>query len=362
MEMEKKKQQPVNFIWKPLCLAFAALLVLSWVFFGVLCSKGSVDFSSLGKPEQNHSIHGGAIIGNAEENGVKLMSAQIPASEYAENNVSPLAETAYTLTATIEPAGATNKAVDWSVEFVNPSSEWANGKTVIDYVTVTPISDGALTANVACLKQFGEQIKITVTARSNPAAYANCIADYRQKVESWSAMVMGADFHSFQLQKSNETVYLSGFLLLGSGAATSFTHCKLSTAYTLAGREYNYRAIEMRLTNEAKTALQSAGVVLSSTENALIWESDWNAVGSDVSADGLHDNFTEIFFLQPDMSKLSSAFDSAAYDVNFRIIFGNKSGENVEVYNEYNYQINLNLDFFNRAVENVELDRDEIIF
>ena len=359
--MERNNEQVKN-VWKPLCIVFAALLAFSWLFFGFLYSKGGVNFSTLEAPEQEQTENGGAVIGKADENGVKLMSAQIPASEYADNNISPLAETAYTLTATVEPADATDKTVDWSVAFVNPSSEWANGKTVTDYVTVTPASDGALTANVACLKQFGEQIKITVTARSNPAAYASCIADYRQKVESWSAMVMGADFNSFQLQKSSETVYLSGYLLLGSGAATMFTNCKLSTAYTLAGREYNYRAIEMSLTDEAKTALQSAGVTLSSTESTLIWESDWDAVGSDVSADGIHDNFTEIFFLQPDMSKLSAAFDSAAYDVNFRIIFGNDSGSEPEIYEEYNYQVNLNLDFFNRAAENVELDRDEIVF
>ena len=75
-----------------------------------------------------------------------------------------------TLTATISPETADNKSVDWSVSFVNPSSSWASGKTVTDYVTVTPTSDGALTANVNCLKAFGEQIKVTVASRVNPEA------------------------------------------------------------------------------------------------------------------------------------------------------------------------------------------------
>ena len=48
--------------------------------------------------------------------------------------------------------------------------------------------------------------------------------------------------------------------------------------------------------------------------------------------------------------------------MNFRLIFGNDSGSEPEIYEEYNYQVNLNLDFFNRAAENVELDRDEIVF
>lgn len=40
-----------------------------------------------------------------------------------------------TLMATIRPESAENKAVDWDKAFVNPSSSWAKGKDVSDYVT-----------------------------------------------------------------------------------------------------------------------------------------------------------------------------------------------------------------------------------
>ena len=43
----------VKNVWKSLCIVFAALLALSWVFFGFLYSKGGVDFSTLENPEQN---------------------------------------------------------------------------------------------------------------------------------------------------------------------------------------------------------------------------------------------------------------------------------------------------------------------
>ena len=52
-----------------------------------------------------------------------------------------LSETAnegITLVATVEPSYATKTAVDWSVSFANPESEWATGKTVTDYVKITP--------------------------------------------------------------------------------------------------------------------------------------------------------------------------------------------------------------------------------
>lgn len=87
-----------------------------------------------------------------------------------------------TLTATVSPETADNIAVDWGVSFVNPSSSWASGKTVTDYVTVTPSSDGALTANVNCLQAFGEQIKVTVISRVNPEAKAECTLDYARRI------------------------------------------------------------------------------------------------------------------------------------------------------------------------------------
>lgn len=172
----------VKNVWKPLCIVFAALLALSWVFFGFLYSKGGVDFSTLENPEQNYTAGGGAVIDEGKSNGIALMSAEIPVEEFAENDVSPLAETAYTLTATITPASAVDKTVDWSVSFVNPESEWASGKTVTDYVTVTPEADGALTATVECLQAFGEQVTVTVTSRDVETVSANCVCNYVKRV------------------------------------------------------------------------------------------------------------------------------------------------------------------------------------
>ena len=134
-------------------------------------------------PEANAPAeNGGMLIGEGEGTGVSLLSEKIEKADYEAYGVSPLAESAYTLTATVEPANAPDKAVDWSVAFVNPSSEWATGKTVTDYVTVTPTSDGALTATVQNLKAFGEQIKVTVTSRQNKDASANCSVDYAKRI------------------------------------------------------------------------------------------------------------------------------------------------------------------------------------
>ena len=129
-------------------------------------------------------VGGGVILNKPESHGIEMVSTKIAREEYEANGISPMAENAYTLTATIEPSNASNKAVDWSVEFVDPSSEWARGKSVTDYVTVTPTSAGALTATVSNLGEFGAQIKVTVRSRDNSAAYASCTVDYAKKIKS----------------------------------------------------------------------------------------------------------------------------------------------------------------------------------
>lgn len=95
---------------------------------------------------------------------------------------STFASDGVTVQAGVQPRDATNRAVDWSLSWKNAASSWANGKSVTDYVTVTPSSDGALTANVNCLKAFGGQIKVTVTSRVNPEAKAECTLDYARRI------------------------------------------------------------------------------------------------------------------------------------------------------------------------------------
>ena len=185
-------------------------------------------------PEQED---GGAIITEGESSGIKLMSMKIPSAQYAEYGISPLADTAYQLTATIVPEIATDKTVDWAIAWANTghghgddvnagggiivpelraaettesSAEWIS-KPVTDYVTVTPTSDGALTANVECLKDFGAQVKVTVTSRDNTDVKANCLVDYTQKLQGvkatfGSTVLTDGMTKSFDLSQSGQPI------------------------------------------------------------------------------------------------------------------------------------------------------------
>lgn len=122
---------------------------------------------------------GKVLLTEGKEEGICLTSAEIALADFEAYGVSPIAETAYTLTATVNE-DATVKAVNWSVAWENASSEWATGKTVTDYVTLSNMGD--LTATVSCLQAFGEAVIVSAASRDDPAVKATCQCDYRARV------------------------------------------------------------------------------------------------------------------------------------------------------------------------------------
>ena len=116
-----------------------------------------------------------------------------------------------TLVATVEPSYATKTAVDWTVSFANPDSAWATGKTVTDYVTITPTEDGSLTATLECLQPFGEQIIVNVISRENATVNDSCPLEYMRRVESVSLKVgddyvftPGVNYADFEVATGNK--------------------------------------------------------------------------------------------------------------------------------------------------------------
>ncbi len=90
-------------------------------------------------------------------------------------------ESGVLLNATVTPDNAYDKTVDWSTEFITTSDVWVNDKNVDDYIVVNPISDGALSARVICLKPFAVTIQVKVASRANPDKYAVCLVDYLKR-------------------------------------------------------------------------------------------------------------------------------------------------------------------------------------
>lgn len=131
----------------------------------------------------------GAIIRPSQSDDVRFSMQKIAVADYAAYGVSPLAETAYTLTATITPSTAYVQGIIWSVEFVNPSDSWASGKTATNYVTVTPSGSNNHTATVECVSPFNSQIKIVATSEDNENISAECLVDYGKRFRTQSGQL-----------------------------------------------------------------------------------------------------------------------------------------------------------------------------
>lgn len=125
---------------------------------------------------------GGAVIGDIDNSGVDLVMTALDTADYAAYGVTSAAESAYTLTATISPADADNKTVEWSVAWVNSSSAWASGKNVSAYITAVPSASNTNVVTVSCLQAFGEQVAVTASSVAESNISATATVDYVKRV------------------------------------------------------------------------------------------------------------------------------------------------------------------------------------
>lgn len=173
--------------WKILSVFLAFVIVAGAITGLVFWKRGNIEFHPIEQEQASEERNGGVIIGESEGENMEVKSMRIAPENYAAYGVSAMAETAYTLTATVIPDNeAENTGIAWSVAWANAASEWATDKTVTEYVTITPQGETAALskkATVECLQEFAEQIIITATSVDNGEAFATCTVDYAQKIK-----------------------------------------------------------------------------------------------------------------------------------------------------------------------------------
>lgn len=171
-------------------------LVLGGVFLAAACTQGFKTVNPWGwfdkeeqKQEQEDKKDGGILGEEDEANVASPMSFEyrkLAVEEYGDYGIMPLADTAFTLTVSYT-AGIAHTATDYAVKWKSGASgQWGNGKTVTDYVTVTPTSDGALTATITVKKAFGEQVEVVVSNRANPSATKTATVDYAKRMTGFT--------------------------------------------------------------------------------------------------------------------------------------------------------------------------------
>jgi len=121
-------------------------------------------------------------ITNEVENGILLSYGEA----YAAADTASISKT---ITATVMPADAPNKLVDWSVAWIDETP--LASKNISDYIKITPKSDGSNEATVTCYKGFeGSQAVITVTTRAG-GYKASCQVNYLGIPESMTVNMGG---------------------------------------------------------------------------------------------------------------------------------------------------------------------------
>lgn len=231
----------------------AAAAAVCMVTFGAITNKAN-NAAKPGNQEEQASSYGETEITSGESAGIRLMAMKIPVAEYKTYGVSVQAETAYTVTATVYPADAANQKVDWSVSFANASSTWASGKKVTDYVTVTPSSDGALTAVIQNVAAFGEQIIVKTTSRDNAEAYATLNVEYLQRTMGYTLTLNDKTYSTTGTKTNSVTPDFS----VGKGCNVNLAVNK-STVYTRANTD-KAEYITVKPTEAFKSALVKAGL------------------------------------------------------------------------------------------------------
>lgn len=185
-----------------------------------------------------HQENGGlAVDKSAQGSGISLVSTHIPVALYEEYGISPAAENAQTITATVSPDNdATNTGVTWSAAWEDPSSEWATGKEVQEYLTLTPAGEGykeSKTVTVQCLQAFGEKIVITCKSVDNPAVQATVKAHYVQKLEDFT-LKFGDVVCDFDSGETGVSVEVNKTAETAPGGPANLEIKKSETAYTIA--------------------------------------------------------------------------------------------------------------------------------
>ena len=290
---------------------------------------------------------GGSDITAEASNGIRLMSMKLAPMQYAAYGVAANAESAYTVTATVYPEDAANKLLDWTVSFKNASSTWASGKKVTDYVTVTPSSDGAMTAVVQNIAAFGEQVVVKVTSRDNTAAYATLNVEYLQRTTGYTLTLDGKTYATTGTKANAAKPTFAA----SQSAAAKVTVNK-SSVYTRANTD-KAEYFTIKPTAAFKTAITNAG--LSAT---ALKEYSGNA---SATLSGWFDSTwgTALYANNTQRNKLISAikgFSGNAYEI---VIYTANGGEQLAT---FGITLDSSVIEGQKGVESVTTDKTELVF
>ena len=131
-------------------------------------------------------------------------------------------ETTYKLTATITPNETTNKKVEWSLNFKNPSSPWASGKNVNDYISISGTETS--TCTIKLNKRFNEQVIVKAKTTDGTNLEASCTIDCKKLLTSVSSSPIEVDDSIKKFNNMRNNMGEEGFGFVVSSFNQSLTN------------------------------------------------------------------------------------------------------------------------------------------
>lgn len=223
--------------------------VVTAVLFGMTCLTGCSTIKKYINKADN------AVL-DYEDNGGEI---QIQRATSVLNAESGYVEE--TVTAILTPSTVANKAVDWSIVWADNAP--LKNSAISDYLTVTPDSDGSLTAKVRCYKSFrGSSAVLYVTSR-NSGAKGSCIVYFVGKPSSLTIDV------------SNLSTQWRGKILVCSlNKGSTYTQdIILSNKFNDVGEDYKNLTLEVSGIGsfvQGTANINSAGYTWSNEENVAL--------------------------------------------------------------------------------------------
>lgn len=326
---------------------------------------------------------GGAVISEIENNGLMLLSAELPRSAYAANGVSEQAEKAFTLTVTVTPAEADDKSIDWSSHWVDTTGAWVIGKQTSDYITITPKSDGATEAIVSCKEAFGQTIIIEAKSRANPRATASATCDYRKKLTASTYTIE----NQLTLDGSSSTKTWTWEQYDGSNTNSWLYYGSFNHEFSIGTLDDTItgHSIEVKVSEDLKTQLSTvfpsssasssynSTITLNCGDRKFLWLNQAVLFGyipsfsdSKIYSENLglfpfvadQNDYADTQIVLSNFNKLATCMKAAATDLVVTINTNLTYGGTVST----TYNVNVSDDSLTIIVSNLTLDQNEIEF
>lgn len=183
---EHKKSDSVKWL-----LTLLAFITVGIMLAGIICGWFQKPEQEAQPPTEEETASGDILqtMPNSSSPRMKLSASTefyAAVSETGQQTVSKA------ITATVLPEDAPDKSVDWTIEWCEP----IEGADISEYLTLTPESDGSLTATLTAYQGFeGASAYVTATTRVGGFS-ATCLVTYDGAPESFGFIYEGEKYNT----------------------------------------------------------------------------------------------------------------------------------------------------------------------